>query len=59
MFNLSNFNFNRLVALLAAAQPSKHAKGRHKPKPRKKYKDKSRARYVARMQRKAEMEARK
>lgn len=52
--NLAQMPLN-LMAAVAQARPSKHAKGWQKPKRRKKYKDKSRARYVARMQARAEV----
>jgi hypothetical protein len=43
-----------IMAAMAQARPSKHAKGWQKPKRRKKYRDKCRARYVARMQEREE-----
>lgn len=52
--NLAQMPLN-LMAAVAQARPSKHAKGWHKPKRRKKYRDKCRARYVARMQERVEV----
>ncbi len=55
--NLAVAPFN-LMAAMANARPSKHVKGWHKPKQRKHYLDKSRARYVARMAERAEVAVR-